>query len=74
MNHLLAMIGYLGFPSDFFTFVVDDIYRLLNIRLSLPQQNNAAFPATDSGFTAALKEGAFVFNNTPTTAAALRKL
>ena len=74
MSHLLAMINYLGFPSDFFTFAVDDIYGLLNIRLSLPQINNHTFPATDSGLTAALKDGTETFQHVPTTPAALRRL
>lgn len=74
MNHLLAMITYLGFPSDFFTFAFDDIYGLLNIRLSLPQINNHTFSVTDSGLKAALKDGTETFPHVPTTPAALRRL
>jgi hypothetical protein len=58
------MITCLGFPSDFFTFAVDDIYGLLNIRLSLRQINKHTFPTTDNGLTAALKDGAECYSVT----------
>ena len=74
MSHLLGLIDYLGFPSDFFTFAVDDIYGLLNIRMSLPQKDNETFPANDCGLTEALKKGQETFKGIPITSAALRTL
>ena len=55
MGHLYAMIYYLGFPSDFGTFAIDDIYGQLNIRLGIRPKNNNLFPAVDGGLTNALK-------------------
>jgi Helitron helicase-like domain at N-terminus len=74
MSHLLAMIVYLGFPSDFVTFAVDDIYGLHNIRTSVPQANNHSFPAVDSGLTETLKSGATTFAGMPISAASLKTL
>lgn len=74
MGHLYAMIYYLGFPSDFGTFAIDDIYGLLNIRMSISPANNNVFPAVDGGLTSALKSNAKSFENNPTTPAALRTL
>ena len=74
MGHLYAMIYYLGFPSDFGTYSVDDIYGLLNIRLSIAPKDNNNFPAVDGGLTMALQSNAKEFNQVPTTPAALRTL
>ena len=74
MSHLLAMIVHFGFPSDFVTFAVDDIYGLHNIRTSVPQINNYSFPAVDNGLTNALKSGANTFANMPISSDNLKTL
>lgn len=74
MGDLNAMIYYLGFPSDFGTVSIDDIYGLLNIRLSIPTVNNREFPAIDGGLTHALKSNENTFGEMKTTPAALRTL
>jgi hypothetical protein len=42
---LVVMRYFYGEPSFFFTYSSDYIYRVLDIRLSVPQVNNEDFPA-----------------------------
>ncbi len=74
MGDLYAMIYYLGFPSDFGTFSIDDVYGLHNIRLSIPTVNNHEFLAVDGGLTHALQSNQKVFQEMKITPAALRTL
>ena len=61
MRFLYAMVGHMGMPSFLFTFAPDDTYGSLNIRLSMPQQDNIKFPANDDGLIEALQGDQSVF-------------
>ena len=54
MRFLYAMVGHMGMPSFMFTFAPDDVYGVLNIRLSMPLTDNVQFPACDDGLIDAL--------------------
>ena len=74
MSHLYAMVYHFGVPSVFFTFAPDDVHGVLNLRMTLPQNNNFAFPSDGAGLLAALQEGADVFHGTPISDRALAAL
>ena len=71
MSKLMATYYRYGLPSIFFTFAPDDIYGVLNLRLSTPQQFNTGFLATNQGFLDSIRQGATHFMDIPITNSAL---
>ena len=55
MRFLYAMCGHMGLLSFMLTFAPDDVYGALNIRLSMPQQDNFQFPVDDDALVEALQ-------------------
>ena len=71
---LVVMRYFYGEPSFFFTYSPDYIYRVLDIRLSVPQVNNEDFPANRSGLGAAIQHGESIFHSIPVSSIGLRSL
>jgi hypothetical protein len=49
MKNLMAMRYMYGMPSIIFTYVPDYVYGKLNIRMSIAQNDNDEFPASEFG-------------------------
>ena len=56
------------------TFAPDDVYGVLNLRLSFPQKSNHGFPADDDGFLDTLRQGETHYMNFPKSETALSAL
>ncbi|KZS03851.1 Uncharacterized protein APZ42_033323 [Daphnia magna] len=74
VGHLMNMVRYYGTPSIFNTISQDDVYGMLNIRLTLDMRDNCTFPATEDGFAEAMRRQETEFHSVPIHPSALRIL
>lgn len=74
MGHLHTMYYHFKLPSAFFTYSLDDIHGVLNLRLGLSQHTNLDFSARDSGLREAMQSGASEFKSLKISPSGLKSL